>query len=188
MQDESESKKEEQAESKNLESEVTEQRQVYHSSSDEDSDEDEPFVKSKKFDERKASSNSVEKKESSTEKHRIQQKEDNSDSTDQLGRQTILLSATLTHAVEKLAGLAMEHPIFVDAAKENLEITGDETSDLNEDLVVPQSVLQSYVVTPPKLRMVTLSAYIAGKCQVDLPTQRLITFFSTKSHEYYSCH
>lgn len=81
-------------------------------------------------------------------------------------RQTILLSATLTQAVEKLAGLAMYNPIFVDAAKENLEISGGDTSELNEDLIVPQSVIQSYIVTPPKLRMVTLSAYIVSRCQV----------------------
>lgn len=81
-------------------------------------------------------------------------------------RQTILLSATLTQAVEKLAGLAMHNPIFVDAAKENLEASGSDTSGFNEDLIVPQSVIQSYIVTPPKLRMVTLSAYIAGRCQV----------------------
>lgn len=81
-------------------------------------------------------------------------------------RTTILLSATLTQAVEKLAGLAMYNPIFVDAAKENLETSGGDTSEINEDLIVPQSVIQSYIVTPPKLRMVTLSAYIVSRCQV----------------------
>lgn len=81
-------------------------------------------------------------------------------------RQTILLSATLTQAIEKLAGLTMYNPIFVDAAKENLETSGGDTSELNEDLIVPQSVIQSYIVTPPKLRMVTLSAYIVSRCQV----------------------
>jgi len=88
------------------------------------------------------------------------------DCEDQLRRQTILLSATLTHAVEKLAGLTMHNPIFVDAAKENLEASEDNINGINEDLIVPQSVIQSYIVTPPKLRMVTLSAYITGRCQV----------------------
>ncbi|XP_076232375.1 ATP-dependent DNA helicase DDX31 isoform X2 [Calliopsis andreniformis] len=143
--------------------ETTAQKQVYHSSSEEDSEEDEPFVKSKKSNTRKATLKSTEVKETSSQKSSTEGKGD--DSKDESRRQTILLSATLTQAVEKLAGLAMEQPLFVDAAKENLETTGDETSDLNEDLVVPQSVAQTYIVTPPKLRMVTLSAYIAGKCQ-----------------------
>ncbi|XP_012268954.2 probable ATP-dependent RNA helicase DDX31 [Athalia rosae] len=84
---------------------------------------------------------------------------------DQNRRQTILLSATLTQAVEKLAGLTMDNPVVVDAARENLERAGGSVSEINEDLIVPQSVAQSYVVTPPKLRLVSLSAYIAGKCQ-----------------------
>ena len=142
-----------------------EEKQTYHSSSDNDSDEGEPYVKSKKLDKQKAISGPVNKKKSSELKNSTEKEEDNNDSVNESGRQTILLSATLTQSVEKLAGLAMNHPVFVDAAKENLEITGGDATDLNEDLIVPQSVTQSYIVTPPKLRMVTLSACIAGKCQ-----------------------
>ncbi|XP_078044649.1 ATP-dependent DNA helicase DDX31 [Augochlora pura] len=125
----------------------------YHSSSEDDSNEDEPFIKLKKMNQKK-----VLPKDDDDEK-------DEGVVDNQSRRQTILLSATLTQAVEKLAGLAMEKPVFVDAAQENLRLTGDATSGINEDLVVPQSVVQTYIVTPPKLRMVTLSAYIAGKCQ-----------------------
>nr|XP_031840983.1 probable ATP-dependent RNA helicase DDX31 [Nomia melanderi] len=141
------------------------QQPAYHSSSDNDSDEEEPFVKSKKSDKRKSPLKSSEKNDPKVSTDDTRQKEYQNDNSDPSRRQTILLSATLTQSVEKLAGLAMENPLFVDAAKENLERTGDETSDLNEDLVVPQSVAQTYVVTPAKLRMVTLSAYVAGKCQ-----------------------
>lgn len=147
------------------------QKQVYHSSSDDDSDEGEPYVKSKKSDKQKICPVLTEKKESNVSKDKIQQMKDDNHSEDELRRQTILLSATLTQAVEKLAGLAMNHPVFIDAAKENLETTDSDGTELNEDLVVPQSVNQSYIVTPPKLRLVTLSAYIAGKCQVNLICQ-----------------
>lgn len=141
-------------------------KQVYHSSSDDDSDQGEPYIKSKKSDKQKVWSDFTTKKGSDLQKDDdTQYRENDNSSGDESRRQTILLSATLTHAVEKLAGLAMNHPVFVDAAKENLETTGGDASDINEDLVVPQSVNQSYIVTPPKLRMVTLSAYIAGKCQ-----------------------
>lgn len=92
--------------------------------------------------------------------------QDNSDNSESHKRQTILLSATLTHAVEKLAGLTMNDPVIVDAAKDNIEAAGGNFSEINEDFVVPQSVTQTYMVTPPKLRMVTLSAYIVSKCQV----------------------
>ncbi|XP_015433649.1 PREDICTED: probable ATP-dependent RNA helicase DDX31 [Dufourea novaeangliae] len=172
IEDGTDSKNETQTEDqKDLESDsedkVNKQRPVYHSSSDNDSekDEEEPFVKSKKSDKRKISSSSSKTEDPKVSNSSAQQKEIEVDSNNPSRRQTILLSATLTQAVETLAGLAMEHPVFVDAAKENLEMTGNDLSDLNEDLVVPQSVVQTYIVTPPKLRMVTLSAYIAGKCQ-----------------------
>lgn len=152
------------------------QRQAYNSSSDSDSDEGEPYVKSKKSDRRKVCADVAAKKESDVRKDKTQGKEDNNSSGDESRRQTILLSATLTQPVEKLAGLAMDHPVFIDAAKENLEAIGADASELNEDLVVPQSVNQSYIVTPPKLRIVTLSAYIAGKCKVDSPYQIIYPF------------
>lgn len=105
--------------------------------------------------------------------------EKDSDESDIQKRQTILLSATLTHAVEKLAGLTMHDPVIVDAARDNIEAAEGNLSEINEDFVVPQSVTQSYIVTPPKLRMVTLSAYIAAKCQVLIPYvyKKLILFF-----------
>ncbi|KAL0113247.1 hypothetical protein PUN28_012416 [Cardiocondyla obscurior] len=109
----------------------------------------------------------------------VENVESTQSSESQSKRQTILLSATLTQAVEKLAGLTMHNPIFVDAAKENLEASGGDISELNEDLVVPQSVIQSYIVTPPKLRMVTLSAYITGRCQS--PGQhKILVFMATQ--------
>nr|CAD7594109.1 unnamed protein product [Timema genevievae] len=83
-------------------------------------------------------------------------------------RQTLLLSATLTSAVERLAGLALKDPVFVDAAvaedysekKSNTQISTTEPS-----LVIPESLSQFYVLTPAKLRLVTLAAFIIWKCQ-----------------------
>ncbi|XP_046740861.1 probable ATP-dependent RNA helicase DDX31 [Diprion similis] len=94
-------------------------------------------------------------------------------------RQTILVSATLTQAVEKLAGLTMDNPIIVDAAKENLIKSGGNVAEINEDLIVPQSVNQTYVVTPPKLRLVSLSAYVAGKCQA-AGQHKILVFMATQ--------
>ncbi|XP_017886189.1 probable ATP-dependent RNA helicase CG8611 [Ceratina calcarata] len=150
-------------------------QQEYHST-DNDSENDEPYVKSKKFNERKI----PEGTKPNAGRDNKQRDDDNNSEVDESRRQTILLSATLTQAVEKLAGLAMAHPVFVDAAKENLATTGGDASELNEDLIVPQSVNQSYIVTPPKLRMVTLSAYIAGKCQSQHGQHKILIFMATQ--------
>lgn len=152
----SENKKEHEINNFNDEDEETENkstviRRQYHSDSEEDS------------------SNEMEQKNPEPQNNEPGNStgKESSDENKSQKRQTILLSATLTHAVEKLAGLTMHNPVFVDAAKENIENAGGNVlADLNEDLVVPQSVTQSYIVTPPKLRLVTLSAYIAGKCRV----------------------
>nr|XP_012145809.1 PREDICTED: probable ATP-dependent RNA helicase CG8611 [Megachile rotundata] len=168
---------------KNTESESedvnNEEKQVYHSSSDNDSDAGEPYIKSIKTDKKKVCSGTVSKKKSSDLKNSTIKDEHNTIVENQTGRQTILLSATLTQSVEKLAGLAMNHPVFVDAATENLKVSGGVVADLNEDLIVPQSMVQSYIVTPPKLRMVTLSAYIAGKCQSH-GQHKILVFMATQ--------
>lgn len=138
---------------------TTEEKREYHSATDSDDDAAQEFpIRIKKL--VKKSDDLMENKEETNEKKIDEIVGEPS------GRQTVLLSATLTNAVEKLAGLTMTDPIFVDAAEDNLKNSGGNMNEINEDLVVPQSVVQSYVVTPPKLRMVTLSAYIAGRCQV----------------------
>lgn len=143
-------------------------RHAYHSSDDSDNnnqdiiEEKKVSLKGRKKDTKYLSTNQG----SDSKSENAQNIEQDCKNVNQSRRQTILLSATLTQAVEKLAGLAMHNPIFVDAAKENLEMSGGDTSEINEDLIVPQSVIQSYIVTPPKLRMVTLSTYIASRCQV----------------------
>lgn len=80
-------------------------------------------------------------------------------------RQTVLLSATLTSAVERLAGLTLQSPVYVDAACDE---------SLASDLVIPQSLLQFYILTPAKLRLVTLSAFIMWKCQMSEQRKMLI--------------
>ncbi|XP_011506578.1 PREDICTED: probable ATP-dependent RNA helicase CG8611 [Ceratosolen solmsi marchali] len=140
-------------------------RRQYHSDTDEDSNHESDLVNSK-------SVLSLDNKRNEDEKIIP-------DISKSPKRQTILLSATLTHAVEKLAGLTMHNPVFVDAAKDNVEASGGSMNEANEDLIVPQSVVQSYIVTPPKLRMVTLSAYIAGKCR-NQGNHKILIFMATQ--------
>lgn len=77
----------------------------------------------------------------------------------------MLLSATLTSAVERLAGLTLQSPMLVDAASDE---------SLVNDLVIPQSLTQFYVLTPAKLRLVTLSAFIIWKCKMSSQHKMLI--------------
>ncbi|XP_012214614.2 ATP-dependent DNA helicase DDX31 [Linepithema humile] len=150
-------------------------KQEYHSNDDSDNDQTIVPLKKKK----KVTKHSGAKEKLNVKVDNTQNAEQDSENIDRSKRQTILLSATLTQAVEKLAGLTMNNPLFVDAAKENLEMAGGDTSEINEDLIVPESVIQSYIVTPPKLRMVTLSAYIAGRCQI--PGQhKMLIFMATQ--------
>lgn len=75
------------------------------------------------------------------------------------GRQTVLLSATLTKEVEKLAGLSLHDPVSV-------HVVGDDSSDLDRTLIIPDSLAQFYIIVPPKLRLVTLASLLLDKCSV----------------------
>ena len=78
-------------------------------------------------------------------------------------RQTVLLSATLTPAVERLAGLTLVDPVFVEAS------SCSNTSAMKESnmpLVTPSSLRHFYVIAPAKLRLVTLASIILSKIQV----------------------
>lgn len=104
--------------------------------------------------------------------------------------QSLLLSATLTHSVRQLAGLALKNPLFIDTSdvtnedilKSNTFIESFDENLTDEKMVIPSTVTQSYVLVPPKLRLVTLSGLIAtesvqpSKILVFLATEQLVEF------------
>lgn len=105
--------------------------------------------------------------------------------------QTVLLSATLTAAVENLAGLALCNPIFIETS-EDKNIINDKSSKgktfgSDEIMSIPASVTQSYILVPPKLRLVTLTGIIVNECRkkqntkilVFVATQDLVDYHST---------
>ncbi|KAG8259140.1 ATPdependent RNA helicase [Homalodisca vitripennis] len=90
------------------------------------------------------------------------------DGQSQERRQTVLLSATLTARVEQLAGLALTAPVRLDASQAR-----------DSELVIPQSLSQHYIVTPAKLRLVSLAAFIHWKCQV-VREGKMLVFMATQ--------
>ncbi|XP_061393731.1 probable ATP-dependent RNA helicase CG8611, partial [Musca vetustissima] len=108
-----------------------------------------------------------------------QREEDAKDGGSPEPLQRMLLSATLTSAVQKLAGLTLNDPIFIDNSdedptkaikttegynKETIEaITADalDGEDSTGILTIPENLKLSYVVVAPKLRLVTLSGLLA---------------------------
>lgn len=103
--------------------------------------------------------------------------------------QTILLSATLTQGVQKLAGLTLTEAQHIDASNDSnqpqdstIPIKATDLVNTEDQLSIPDSVFQSYVVMPPKLRLVTLSSYIIAKANknckilVFMATQDMIDF------------
>ncbi|XP_066436270.1 ATP-dependent DNA helicase DDX31 isoform X2 [Eleutherodactylus coqui] len=98
-------------------------------------------------------------------------------------RQNVLLSATLSQAVTRLADISLQNPISVTVAEDS---TSDVATNLKskveqEDVdttgfAMPEKLRQHAVVVPSKLKLVTLSAFILGKWKCD-PKPKMIVFF-----------
>ncbi|CAG5095429.1 Similar to RH17: DEAD-box ATP-dependent RNA helicase 17 (Arabidopsis thaliana) [Cotesia congregata] len=117
------------------EDEEEEENKEYHSATDSDNDSEDLAVKKQK-----AKKLNKEKNKSND----ISNEENKSTTVEEGRRQIILLSATLTNAVEKLAGLTMTNPVLIDAAADNLKNSTGNMSDINEDLIVPQNMVDYY--------------------------------------------
>lgn len=147
----------------------------------------------KKFDDDDDEYNEEEEKKEETPVVEIKPKEP----TPNKALQSILLSATLTSAVEQLAGLTLKNPMFIDTADVSKEAlpggaeSQKETSladvfkdaATNEQLTIPSTVALSYMIVPPKQRLVALSGMIAlesskkiRKILVFVATQDLVDF------------
>ncbi|XP_017491344.1 PREDICTED: probable ATP-dependent RNA helicase CG8611 isoform X3 [Rhagoletis zephyria] len=120
--------------------------------------------------------------------------EENKDTVPHLQR--LLLSATLTANVQRLAGLTLKEPIFVDNSDEAVTNTKPKTkgyiksdiaaqnSDMQDDgedtsiMTIPENLKLNFVVVPPKLRLVTLCGILTNEFN---RKQRLkaIVFMST---------
>ncbi|EDV46489.1 probable ATP-dependent RNA helicase CG8611 [Drosophila erecta] len=115
--------------------------------------------------------------------------------------QRMLLSATLTSQVQQLAGLTLKDPLYIDNSdeaasaalkgkdgyqKETIEALlevddglGEYQEDVTGVLSIPENLQLSYVVVPPKLRLVALSALLAKEVDASPKQFKAIVFMST---------
>nr|XP_014099692.2 probable ATP-dependent RNA helicase CG8611 [Bactrocera oleae] len=109
--------------------------------------------------------------------------------------QRLLLSATLTANVQRLAGLTLKEPVFVDNSDEDASsipktngynktdiegLTADALDDEEEKgiMTIPDNLKLHFTVVPPKLRLVTLCAILAYEFS-DKQRLKAIVFMST---------
>ncbi|XP_061115866.1 probable ATP-dependent RNA helicase DDX31 [Conger conger] len=103
-------------------------------------------------------------------------------------RQNVLLSATLTEGVSRLANISLKEPVSIQVSEHSAAagLTSDPGAvmpdpagpGLTENFAVPEKLQQHVVVVPSKLRLVCLAAFILGKCKFE-SGNKLIVFLSS---------
>ncbi|NXW72283.1 DDX31 helicase, partial [Hirundo rustica] len=111
-------------------------------------------------------------------------------------RQNVLLSATLTEGVTRLADISLNDPVSISIADEIQKVhepasqTDREASSSSncmeqENFAVPETLQQYVMVVPSKLRLVTLAAFILQKCKFEKRHKMIIFFSSCEQVEFY---
>ncbi|XP_048679074.1 ATP-dependent DNA helicase DDX31 isoform X2 [Caretta caretta] len=100
-------------------------------------------------------------------------------------RQNVLLSATLTEGVTRLADISLHDPVSIAIVDETWDRTTPEQEAMcsparmvEEGFAIPEKLKQHVVLVPSKLRLVTLAAFILGKCKFE-KRHKMIVFFSS---------
>lgn len=137
-------------------------------------------------------------------KQRAEVAKDSKDGKEAAVMQRMLLSATLTSQVQQLAGLTLKDPLYIDNSDEATEAAlkstngyqkdsieavqqeqelddglGEYLEDVTGVLSIPENLQLSYVVVPPKLRLVTISALLAKELAASPKKFKAIVFMST---------
>ncbi|XP_005749232.1 probable ATP-dependent RNA helicase DDX31 isoform X2 [Pundamilia nyererei] len=98
-------------------------------------------------------------------------------------RQNVLLSATLTNGVTRLADVCLNDPVSIHVSGAPCSTTSAVTCDpegasQSESFAVPEALKQFVVVVPSKVRLVCLAAFILDKCKFS-QNDKLIVFISS---------
>uniref|UniRef100_A0A3Q4I637 ATP-dependent RNA helicase n=1 Tax=Neolamprologus brichardi TaxID=32507 RepID=A0A3Q4I637_NEOBR len=101
-------------------------------------------------------------------------------------RQNVLLSATLTDGVTRLADVCLNDPVSIhvsgapcsDLTTTSAVTRDPEAASQSESFAVPEALKQFVVVVPSKVRLVCLAAFILDKCKFS-QNHKLIVFISS---------
>ncbi|XP_018614826.1 probable ATP-dependent RNA helicase DDX31 isoform X2 [Scleropages formosus] len=95
-------------------------------------------------------------------------------------RQNVLLSATLTEGVSRLAGISVRDPVSIHVGEGTEECAAavPQASGIPHGFAVPEKLKQYMVLVPSKLRLVCLGAFILGKAKFE-KGHKLIVFLSS---------
>uniref|UniRef100_A0A8C2VD35 ATP-dependent RNA helicase n=1 Tax=Chinchilla lanigera TaxID=34839 RepID=A0A8C2VD35_CHILA len=101
-------------------------------------------------------------------------------------RQNVLLSATLTEGVTRLADISLHNPVSIsvmDKSNDQSTPQGRAVQDAGppqtiDSFAIPESLEQHVTLVPSKLRLVCLASFILQKCKFE-KDQKMIVFFSS---------
>ncbi|XP_045878981.1 probable ATP-dependent RNA helicase DDX31 [Meles meles] len=104
-------------------------------------------------------------------------------------RQNVLLSATLTEGVTRLADISLLNPVRISVLDEHRGQSGPQGGAVAEasplpagsepdSFAIPESLQQHVALVPSKLRLVSLAAFILQKCTCE-EAQKMMVFFSS---------
>ncbi|XP_030391356.1 probable ATP-dependent RNA helicase DDX31 isoform X1 [Gopherus evgoodei] len=107
-------------------------------------------------------------------------------------RQNVLLSATLTEGVTRLADISLHDPVSIAIVEETWDRTTPEQEVIGSPahmeeggFAIPEKLKQHVVVVPSKLRLVTLAAFILGKCKFEKHHKMIVFFSSCEQVEFH---
>ncbi|NWI13045.1 DDX31 helicase, partial [Crypturellus soui] len=111
-------------------------------------------------------------------------------------RQNVLLSATLTEGVTRLADISLNDPVSISiadkiqdglkpASQEGKEAISSSAFMDQENFAVPEKLKQYFLMVPSKLRLVTLAAFILEKCKFEKRNKMIIFFSSCEQVEFH---
>ncbi|KAM4695736.1 ATP-dependent DNA helicase DDX31 [Rhinophrynus dorsalis] len=107
-------------------------------------------------------------------------------------RQNVLLSATLSQGVERLADISLHNPVSVSIsedlcreANETKKTKADQSDRDTSSFAMPETLRQHAVVVPSKLKLVTLAAFILGKWKCEKKPKMIVFFPSCELVEFH---
>ncbi|KAJ3604345.1 hypothetical protein NHX12_029086 [Muraenolepis orangiensis] len=102
-------------------------------------------------------------------------------------RQNVLLSATLTQDLTRLADVCLKDPVSVQvsepASSEVTTSTGPAAGQ-SESFSVPEALTQHMVLVPSKLRLVCLASFIMDKCKFSQGNKMIVFMASCEAVEF----